>query len=83
MMLSSFTTFRRDEVSSLQLLFGMMDDRLKNERLLEAKIFENLGNAQRGFLLELTEISVHRDCVFIQENINSSPPHGPQQPIRN
>lgn len=33
MMLSTLIVFRRDEISVLRHLFGMMDDRLKNKRL--------------------------------------------------
>lgn len=48
---------RCDEVSGLQRLSSMMDDRLKNERLLKAKIFEKHGNAQCSFLYFITRLT--------------------------
>ena len=40
---------RPDEVSGLQRLSSMVDGRLKNKRLLKAKIFEKHGNAKCSF----------------------------------
>lgn len=69
MMLSTLTVFKRDEVSVLRRFFGMMDDRLKNERLKRQKYLKNLVRTTQ--FLELTEISVHHDCLFITRLTNS------------